>query len=90
MTEAIEDAMADQAEPESRTVAWRGLTFQVPPPSRWVFGYQLGVRRQDISVMLEAILGPEQTDELFASGNTDAETDLPELVALLTDAAGEA
>ncbi len=86
MAEAIEEALADT--PGSTTVEWRGLTFEVPPPHRWVFRYQLAARRDDLAGMIEAILGPDQTDVLAASDNTDAE-DIADLMGALVAAQGE-
>ncbi|HQW90929.1 MAG TPA: hypothetical protein PK478_13815, partial [Nitrospira sp.] len=62
--------------------------FEVPPPHVWVFRYQLAARRDDLAGMIEAILGPEQTDVLAASDNTDAE-DIADLMGVLVVAQGE-
>ena len=86
MAKSVEEALADT--PGTSTVRWRGLTFEVPPPSRWVFRYQLAARRDDLAGMIEAILGPEQTDVLAASDNTDA-ADIADLMEALVAAQGE-
>ena len=86
MAEAVEEALADK--PAPTTVQWRDLTFEVPPPHVWVFRYQLAARRDDLAGMIEAILGPEQTDVLAASDNTDAE-DIADLMGVLVVAQGE-
>ena len=86
MVKAVEEALADRLAPT--TVQWRDLTFEVPPPHVWVFRYQLAARRDDLAGMIEAILGPEQTDVLAASDNTDAD-DIADLMGVLVVAQGE-
>ena len=89
LSEASEAALAEVvADSKPTIVEWRGLTFEVPPPHRWVFRYQLAVRRDDLAGMVEAIIGPEQTDVLAASDNTDAD-DIADLMKALVDAQGE-
>ena len=89
--DAIEAAAAEAAPPQDVTLEWRGLTLTVPPVHRWVFGFQLAQRRQDIAGMAVAILGDDQVDELVEAGLTDA-GDIDALLTACVEAsrAGEA
>lgn len=54
-----------EAESEPNTVTFNGVTFELPP--EMAFNVADGLRTGDWHVVMEALLGPEQAEQFFAS-----------------------
>lgn len=52
---------------EGVDVVWRDITFRVPPPDDWLLGYAHYVERDQLTLALEEMLGPEQYERFRTS-----------------------